>query len=177
MEPQGYDDCRAAGSQAKVGRAGGEQDGRRPTMAPAASLLPPTFLWLFGSSQGNDQKAHAGLSRFCSKKAVDKEGKNWEVWPPPYANMPKMKPRAHFPKYFFFFTLRDVLRATPPTTFVYLLHALTPACQKNRGWGDLRSLFKILICHMEAAVSSSFIALSDVPFWTVKCVDFAECAQ
>lgn len=77
----------------------------------------------------------------------------------------------------FFFTLRDVLRATPPTTFIYLLHALTPACQKNRGWGDLRSLFKILICHMEAAVSSSFIALSDVPFWTVKCVDFAECAQ
>lgn len=44
VEPQGYDDCRAAGSQAKVGRAGGEQDGRRPTMAPAASLLPPTFL-------------------------------------------------------------------------------------------------------------------------------------
>lgn len=44
MEPAVYADCRAAGSQTEVGRAGGEQNDRRPTMAPAASLLPPTFL-------------------------------------------------------------------------------------------------------------------------------------
>lgn len=150
------------------GKSGWWADDRRPTMAPAASLLPPTFLWLFGSPQGSDQKAHAGLSLFCSKKAVDKEGKNWEVWLPLLANMPKTKPRADFSNHSFH--SKRCFENNPSYHLHFSPAPPAPACQKNRGWGDLGSLLKVLICIMEAVVSGSLMALNDVPFLTVKCV-------
>lgn len=52
MEPGGYADYRAAGSQSRVGRVGGEQDDRRPTTAPAASCcLPPSSAYLDSSGE------------------------------------------------------------------------------------------------------------------------------
>lgn len=96
MEPRGSAAWRAAGNQTKEERA----VVKRMTdacWAPAASLLLPTSLH---SPQGSDQKAHAIPALFCFKKAVNKEGKGWEVWQPPLANMSKMKLKASFPSEF-----------------------------------------------------------------------------
>ena len=43
--------------------------------------------------------------------------------------------------------------------------------------GDRGSLWKVFICLMEAVVSSSFTALSEACFLTLKYVDFVEGAQ
>lgn len=43
--------------------------------------------------------------------------------------------------------------------------------------GHLSSLLNVLMYLKEAVVSSFYIALSDVPFLTVKCLDFVECVQ
>lgn len=132
MEPGGYAGCRAAGSQTEVGRAGGEQDDRRPTVAPAASLLPPTFLWLFGSPQGSDQKAHAGLACFALKKLLTRKGRTGRCGHHLQQTCQRWNQGPIFQATPF--TPRDVLRTTP-TTFTSLLHLLPPVCQKNRGWG------------------------------------------
>ena len=175
MEPGSSAESRAAGSQTKVGRAGGEQDGRRPATAPAASLLPPTFLRLLGSSQGSDQKAHTGLSLFCSKTAVDEEEKNWEVWSSTSANMPKMQLRAKLLGHSF-----HSKRCFEDNPSYHL--RFSPACPvsslpEKSGVGRSLSTFESFNLPQEAVVSSFLVALCDVPFGTVKCLDFVGCAQ
>lgn len=118
MEPGSYAGCRAAGSQSKVGRAGGEQDDRRPTVAPAASLLPlcclPPSSDYLDPHRGVTRRHMLVLSLVCSKKLLTGKGRigrcghhlqqTWQRW-----NQGPIFPAT-------LFTSRDVLRTTPPTT-------------------------------------------------------------
>lgn len=98
------------------------------------------------------------------------------MWPPPSANMPKMKPRANFPNHSFHSKRCFLEQPLLPPSILSCISCLQLA-RKKSGVGHLSSLLNVLICLMEAVVSSFFIALSDVPFLTVKCLDFVECAQ
>lgn len=122
--------------------------------------LPPSSEYLV--PQGSDQKAQAGLSLLLWK-AVDTEGENWEV-----QLRKKLGAKSRAP----FFSPREaweqlLLRSSLPSCF--------PCLQllEEQGQGEQ----EILIYHIGAVVSSSFIAWSDLIVECVKCVDFVECAQ
>lgn len=121
---------RKADQSGKSGWRAGRQTAHGASSCLSAASHLPLTIWI---PQGTDQKAHAGLSLFCSKKnLLTRKGKNWEVWPPPSANTPKMKPRASFPNHSCH--SRDGLRTSPPTTSTsQILLSLPAACQKNRG--------------------------------------------
>lgn len=137
----------------------------------AASHLPLT-IWI---PQGSDQKAHAGLSLVCSKKnLLTRKGKSWGLWPPPSANMPKMEPRANFPNHSFHSQGRF---ANNPSYRLHFSRSPVSSLPEELGVGDLVSLLKVLICLVEAVVSSSFTVLREVRFLTLRCVDVLEDAQ
>lgn len=117
--------------------------------------LPPSSEYLV--PQGSDQKAQAGLSLLLWK-AVDTEGKNWEV-------RLRMKLGAKFPGSLF--SPREAREQL-------LLRSSLPSCipclqrLEEQGQGEQ----EVLIYHIGAVVSSSFIVWSDTHVECVKCVDF-----
>ena len=176
MAPGGSAGCGAAGNQTKVGRADGEQDDRRPTAAPAASRLPPTFLWLSGSPRGLTRRHMLACPCFALKKSVDKEREELGGVATTFSKHAKDETKGRFPQPLL--SLERWFENIPS----YHLHFSDPALfasslPEESGVGDLGSLWKVFICLMEAVVSSSFTALSEAHFWTLKYVDFVEDAQ
>lgn len=162
MEPEGSAACTAAGSETKVGRVGGRQDDRRPTMAPAASLLPPTFLWIFGSPgewpEGTGWPVLVAL-KSCWHRRKELGGAAQDETRGQIPGLPFFSPREAWEQL--------LLRS-------FLLSCI-PCLQLLEGQGQGEQ--EVLIYHIAAVVSSSFIAWSDPLVECVKCVDFVECAQ
>lgn len=82
--------------------------------------------------------------------------------------MSKMKPRANFPNH--------SKGCSENCSYHLYFHPASPdsSLSQESGVGNFSSLLKVLVCLTEAVFSSSFIALGDVPFLTVKCIDFVE---
>ena len=113
---------------------------------------------------------------FALKKSVDKEREELGGVAATFSKQAKDETKGQFPQ--------------PPLSLErwfenipsYHLHFSDPALfvsslPEESGVGDLGSLWKVFICLMEAVVSSSFTALSEARFLTLKYVDFVEGAQ